>query len=89
LYFILIFILSSGFLIVYLNIWRVQAATTIIFVGTYSGDGSTDSKGIYAFLLDENKSILTPLGLSVETTNASYVFVHPSHMQRMKKMMVQ
>jgi 6-phosphogluconolactonase len=61
-----------------LNIWAPQAPSTIVFIGTYSGDGTTDSKGIYAFELDEVKSTLIPLGLSVETTNASYVLIHPS-----------
>jgi 6-phosphogluconolactonase len=66
------------FRIVSFNIWAPQAPSTIVFIGTYSGDGPTDSKGIYAFELDETKPALTPLGLSVETTNASYVLVHPS-----------
>ncbi|CAF0768601.1 unnamed protein product [Adineta ricciae] len=66
-------------LTVYLKVWPTKASPTIVYVGTYSGDGPTDSKGIYAFALDESKSTLTPLGLSVATTNASYVLVHPSH----------
>lgn len=50
-----------------------------MFIGTYTGDGPSESKGIYALELDETKSTLTPLGLSVETVNASYILVHPSH----------
>lgn len=62
-----------------MNIWSIQAQSTIIFIGTYTGDEPTDSKGIYAFTIDENKSTLIPLGLSVETSNPSYVLIHPSH----------
>ena len=67
-------------LIVSLSIWPAKnAPSTIVYIGTYSGDGPSDSKGIYAFTLDETKAALVPLGLSVATTNASYVLVHPSH----------
>ncbi|UJR22376.1 hypothetical protein I4U23_025438 [Adineta vaga] len=66
-------------LTVYFKVWSTKAPSTIVFVGTYSGDGSSDSKGIYAFTLDETKSTLIPLGLAAATTNASYVLVHPSH----------
>ena len=72
-------IFSSNFLVVFLQFCSLTIASTIVYIGTYTGDGPTDSKGIYAFTLDETKSTLTPLGLSVETTNASYILVHPSH----------
>jgi len=62
-----------------LNIWSPIASLTIVYISGYSGDGPTDSKGIYAFTLDEDKATLTPLGLSVATTNASYILIHPSH----------
>ncbi|CAF1056704.1 unnamed protein product [Rotaria sordida] len=62
-----------------LNIWATKAISTIVFIGGYSGDGPTDSKGIYAFALDEVKSTLIPLGLSAVTTNPSYILIHPSH----------
>ncbi|CAF1085463.1 unnamed protein product [Rotaria sp. Silwood1] len=62
-----------------LNIWSTKASSTIVFIGTYSGDEPTDSKGIYAFELDEINSALIPLGLSVVTTNPSYILIHPSH----------
>ncbi|CAF1029491.1 unnamed protein product [Adineta steineri] len=64
---------------IYLHIYPEKASSTIVFVGGYTGNAPTDSKGIYAFLLDETKSTLTPLGLSVETPNPSYILVHPSH----------
>ncbi|CAF0982683.1 unnamed protein product [Adineta ricciae] len=57
----------------------VNAASTILFVGTYTGDGANDSKGIYAFSLDNTTSTLTPLGLAVAAPNPSYVLLHPTH----------
>ncbi len=62
-----------------MNLWSPKVPSTIVFIGGYSGDGPTDSKGIYAFLLDETKPTLTPLGLSVAVDNSSYILVHPSH----------
>ncbi|CAF3452509.1 unnamed protein product, partial [Rotaria sp. Silwood2] len=44
-----------------LNIWFTKTSPTIVFIGTYSGDGPTESKGIYAFALDDIKSTLIPL----------------------------
>jgi 6-phosphogluconolactonase len=61
-----------------LNIWAPEAPSTIVYIGTYTGDGASDSKGIYAFTLDETKNTLTPLGLSAPVSNPSYVLVHPS-----------
>jgi 6-phosphogluconolactonase len=66
-----------------LNAWDLsqtpKASSTIIYVGTYTGDGPNDSKGIYAFSLDSTTSALTPLGLAATTTNPSYVLIHPTH----------
>jgi len=59
--------------------WLAAASpSVIVYIGTYTGDGTTDSKGIYAYQLDTSQSTLAPLGLAVETPNPSYVFVHPS-----------
>lgn len=65
--------------VVTLRIWPTAGPSITVYVGTYNGDGPTDSKGIYAFTLDPSKPTLIPLGLSVATTNASYVLIHPSH----------
>ena len=54
------------------------ANTTLVYVGTYTGTGPHDSKGIYAFTFDETTSLLTPLGLSADTPNPSYLWIHPS-----------
>lgn len=69
---------SSNFLVVFLQFCSLAIGSTIVYIGTYTGDGPTESKGIYALTLDETNSTLIPLGLSVETTNASYILVHPS-----------
>ncbi|CAF4490990.1 unnamed protein product [Rotaria socialis] len=62
-----------------LNIWSAQVSSTIVYIGAYTGDGPTDSKGVYALELDETKPTLTLLRLSAVTSNPSYVLVHPSH----------
>jgi 6-phosphogluconolactonase len=49
-----------------------------VYVGTYTAESST-SKGIYAYRYDPNGSALTPVGLVAETTNPSFLAVHPNH----------
>lgn len=49
----------------------------LLYVGTYTEEGSK-SKGIYAFRYDAAISEITPLGLAAETTNPSWVTVHPN-----------
>jgi 6-phosphogluconolactonase len=49
----------------------------IFYVGTYTEDGSK-SKGIYAYRFDAESSQITPLGLAAETTNPSFMALHPN-----------
>ncbi len=71
--------IESIFLLVCSNLWIPPALSTMVFIGTGSGSGRpTDSKGVYAFVLDEVKSTLTPLGLVGETANPTYIAIHPS-----------
>jgi 6-phosphogluconolactonase len=49
----------------------------LVYVGTYTGE-DTKSKGIYAFRYDAANAQVTPLGLAAETTNPSFVAVHPN-----------
>ena len=49
-----------------------------VYVGTYTAEGST-SKGIYAYRYDPNTSTLTSVGLVAETTNPSFLAIHPNH----------
>src|SRR5438309_1084070 len=49
----------------------------LFFVGTYT-QGDSTSKGIYSYSYDPATHEITPLGLAVETTNPSFVTVHPN-----------
>jgi 6-phosphogluconolactonase len=49
----------------------------IFYVGTYTEDGSK-SKGIYAYRFDADTAQITPLGVAAETTNPSFVALHPN-----------
>jgi len=50
----------------------------LVYVGTYTEEGST-SKGIYAYRFDPRSAELTAIGLAAETTNPSFLAVHPNH----------
>jgi 6-phosphogluconolactonase len=54
-----------------------KPGTYLFYVGTYTEEGSK-SKGIYAFRFDAATSEITPLGLAAETTNPSFVALHPN-----------
>jgi len=49
----------------------------LFYVGTYTEEGSK-SKGIYAYRYDASSGQITSLGLAAETTNPSFVAVHPN-----------
>jgi 6-phosphogluconolactonase len=49
----------------------------LFYVGTYTENGST-SKGIYVYRYDAATQEITPLGLAAETTNPSWLAIHPS-----------
>ena len=49
----------------------------LFFVGTYTQDGTT-SKGIYSYRFDAATGDSTLLGLAAETTNPSFVAIHPT-----------
>jgi 6-phosphogluconolactonase len=71
----LLFMLSS--LTVFSGAQAAQKGEYILFVGTYTGGGSK-SKGIYAYNYDAPTGRITPLGLAAETTNPSWVTIHPN-----------
>jgi 6-phosphogluconolactonase len=48
----------------------------LVFVGTYTD--KTDSKGIFAFDFDPSSGKLTPRGLAAETSNPSWLVIHPN-----------
>ena len=49
----------------------------LVYVGTYTENGSK-SKGIYAYRYDAATQELTSLGLAAETTNPSWIAIHPN-----------
>ena len=51
--------------------------TYLFYVGTYTEEGSK-SKGIYAYRYDARTGEITSLGLAAETTNPSWVTLHPN-----------
>jgi 6-phosphogluconolactonase len=54
-----------------------QKGEYILFVGTYTEQGS-QSKGIYAYNYDSATGKITSLGLAAETTNPSWITIHPN-----------
>jgi len=50
----------------------------IIYVGTYTQEPGSTSKGIYAYSYDADTAQIKPLGLAAETTNPSWVALHPN-----------
>jgi 6-phosphogluconolactonase len=50
-----------------------------VYVGTYTAEAGSTSKGIYAYRFDSGTSELIPIGLAAETTNPSFLAVHPNH----------
>ena len=54
-----------------------QHGKYLFYVGTYT-EGSSKSKGIYAYGFDADTGQITPLGRAAETTNPSFVALHPN-----------
>ena len=52
-----------------------MAAETLVFVGTYTRN---DSKGIYAFRMNDKTGALAPLGVVAETPSPSFLAIHPN-----------
>jgi 6-phosphogluconolactonase len=52
--------------------------TGLIFVGTYTNDKGSTSKGIYAFRWDADGGTLAPLGLAGTTVNPSFLTLSPN-----------
>jgi 6-phosphogluconolactonase len=48
----------------------------LVYVGTYTHD--TNSKGIYAYEFDAATGKLTPKGLAAETSDPSWILIHPN-----------
>lgn len=50
----------------------------IFYVGTYTKEEGSKSKGLYAYSYDAESGKIAPLGLAAETTNPSFVALHPN-----------
>ena len=50
----------------------------LVYVGTYTEEGSK-SKGVYVYRFDADTAELTSVGLAAESTNPSFLAVHPNH----------
>jgi 6-phosphogluconolactonase len=59
------------------NVCAQAGGKYLVYVGTYTQEGSK-SRGIYAYRFDEGANQITPLGLAAETTNPSFVAIHPN-----------
>ena len=64
------------FLATFSAVPQTPAQKFLAFVGTYTD--KTDSKGIYAFEFDAATGKLTPKGLAAESSNPSWVVIHPN-----------
>jgi 6-phosphogluconolactonase len=57
--------------------WASEPAG-LIFVGTYTNDKGSTSRGIYAFRWDADAGTLAPLGLAATTVNPSFLTLSPN-----------
>lgn len=77
-------IISPLLALLLLNVYAAAADSTtskrkyFIYVGTDTEEG-TKSKGIYAYRFDPATTEITAMGLMAETTNPSFLAVHPHH----------
>jgi 6-phosphogluconolactonase len=72
------FLLVFLFLIVHAATAAPAKHKYLVYVGTYTVDGSK-SKGIYVYQFDAESAEITPVGLAAETINPSFLAAHPNH----------
>ena len=58
------------------NHGKASAGNYLVYIGTYT---SEQSKGIYAYRFNAATGQFVPLGLAAETSNPSFLAVHPNH----------
>jgi 6-phosphogluconolactonase len=56
-----------------------QKRKYLMYVGTYTTEAGSTSKGIYVYRFDPETAEVTPIGLAAETPNPSFLAVHPNH----------
>ena len=57
--------------------WASESAG-LVFVGTYTNDNGSTSRGIYAFRWDADAGTLAPLGLAAPTVNPNFLTLSPN-----------
>lgn len=57
----------------------VNKDSYFMYVGTYTQEGGSTSRGIYVFRYDPGSAKVTSLGLAAQTINPSFLAVHPNH----------
>ena len=58
------------------NHGKTSARNYLVYIGTYTTE---QSKGIYAYRFDVVTGQFVPLGLAAETSNPSFLALHPNH----------
>jgi 6-phosphogluconolactonase len=71
------FVCSALLLCINASAASPQKDKYLFYVGTYTENGSK-SKGIYVYRYDAGTQEITSLGLAAETTNPSWVAIHPN-----------
>ncbi len=51
----------------------------LVYIGTYTMEEGSTSKGVYAYRFDADTAELTPVGLAAETINPSFLAIHQNH----------
>src|SRR5690349_4994226 len=60
------------------NVKAQVAGERLLYVGTYTNNANSPSKGIYAWRFDTATGKVTSLGLAGETDSPSWLALHPS-----------
>jgi 6-phosphogluconolactonase len=73
----------AAFLIFALSVLCAEAAPAshkkyFVYVGTYTAEAGSTSKGIYAYRFDSDTGELASIGVAAETANPSFLAVHPN-----------
>lgn len=66
---------TTGLAALTMAMGTAMAAETLVFIGTYTRG---ESKGIYAFKMNDKTGALAPLGVVAETQSPSFLAIHPN-----------
>jgi 6-phosphogluconolactonase len=73
----------AAFLIFALSVLCAEAAPAshkkyFLYIGTYTAEAGSTSKGIYAYRFDTDTGEIASIGVAAETANPSFLAVHPN-----------